>query len=64
MNNCNYRPIRHCYSDIDMQHFCKHGYIFERRFSPIVLEEHVVFMIWFVRDYIKDQFSLYLKSLA
>ena len=22
------------------------------------------FLIWFVRDYIKDQFSLYLKSLA
>ena len=27
MNNRNYRPIWHCYRDIDMQHFCNHGYI-------------------------------------
>ena len=37
MNNCNYRPVSHRYWDIDMQHFCNHGYIFERRFSPISL---------------------------
>ena len=47
-----------------MQHFCNHGYIFERCFSSIVLQERIVVMIWFVRDDITDQFSFYLKSLA
>ena len=31
-----------------MQHFCNHGYIFERRFSPISLLEPIVFMICIV----------------
>ena len=35
MNNCNYRPIWHRYWDIDMQHFCNHGYIFELCFLQI-----------------------------
>ena len=43
-----------------MQHFCNHGYIFERCFSSIVLQERIVVMIWFVRDDITDQFSFYL----
>ena len=47
-----------------MQHFCNHGYIFERRFSPIFLEEGIVFMIRIVRDNVKDHFSFYLKPLA
>ena len=47
-----------------MQHFCKHGYIFEIRFSPIFFFEHIVFMIGFVRDGMKDHFSFNLKSLA
>ena len=47
-----------------MQHFCNHGYIFERRFSAISLKEHIVFMIWIVRDNVKDHFSFDLKSLA
>ena len=64
MNNCNYRPIWHRYRDIDMQHFCNHGYIFERRFSPIFLQERIIFMICVVRDYVKDHVSFYLKSLA
>ena len=64
MNNCNYRPISHRYWDIACQYFCKHGYIFERRFSTIYLQEHIVFMILIVRDNVKDQFSFYLKSLA
>ena len=64
MNNCNYRPIWHRYRDIDIQHFCNHGYIFERRFSPIFLQERIIFMIWVVRDYVKDHVSFYLKSLA
>ena len=34
INNCNTKPIWHHYSDIDMQHFCNHGYIFEKCFSP------------------------------
>ena len=45
MNNCNYRSIWHRYWDIDMQHFCNHGYIFERRFSPIFFQEPIVFNI-------------------
>ena len=64
MNNCKYRSIWYCYRDIDMQHFCNHGYIFKRCFSSIVLQERIVLMIWFVRDDITDQFSFYLKSLA
>ena len=64
MNNCNYRPISHRYLDIDMQHFCDHGYIIEGRFSPIILQQHNAFMIWIVRDNVKDHFSFYLKSLA
>ena len=47
-----------------MQHFCNHGYIFERRFSSIVLQELIVVMIKVVRDDITDQFTFYLKSLA
>ena len=47
-----------------MQHFCNHGYIFERRFSPSFLQEHIDVMTWVVRDNIMDQFSFYLKSLA
>ena len=47
-----------------MQHFCNHGYNFERRFSPISFEKRIVFMIWIVRDDIKDQFSFHLRSLA
>ena len=62
MKNCDYRPISHRYWDIDMQHFCNHGYIFERRFSPISLYEPIAFMIFVVRD--NDHFSFYLKSLA
>ena len=52
-----------------MQHFCNHGYIFERRFSPIFLQERIIFMIWFVRDYVKDHvfllevFSLKIKGV-
>ena len=64
MNNCNYRPIWHRYRDIDMQHFCNHGYIIERRFSPIFFQDRIIFMIWVVRDYVKDHVSFYLKSLA
>ena len=41
-----------------MQYFCNHGYIFERRYSPIILWKHTVFMIWNVRDNVKDDFSL------
>ena len=44
MNNCNYRPIWYRYWDIDMQHFCNHGYIFERRFSPIFCRN--VSLLW------------------
>ena len=40
-----------------MQHFCNHGYIFERRFSPIFLQERIIFMIWVIRDYVKDGVS-------
>ena len=47
-----------------MQHFCNHGYIFERRFSPIFLQERIIFMISVVRNYVKDHVSFYLKSLA
>ena len=64
VNNCSCGPIWHRYWDIDMQHFCNYGYIFERRFSPIFLQVRIIVMIWFVRDYVKDQFSFYLKSLA
>ena len=47
-----------------MQHFCNHGDIFERRFSPVFLQERIVVMTRVVRDNIMDQFSFYLKSLA
>ena len=47
-----------------MQDFCNHGYIFERRFSPIFLQGRIIFMSWVVRDYVKDHVSFYLKSLA
>ena len=60
---CNFRPIWHRYWDIDMQHFCNYGYIFERLFRPFPWR-NMWFLIWFVRDDIKDQFSFYLKSLA
>ena len=43
-----------------MQHFCNQDYIFERRFSPISLQEPFVFMICFVRDKVMDHFSFYL----
>ena len=39
-----------------MQHFCNHGYIFERRFSPIFCRNISIFFIWVVRDNIMDQF--------
>ena len=47
-----------------MSVFFNHGYIFERRFSQIFLQERIVFMIWVVNDYVKDHFSFYLRSLA
>ena len=46
-----------------MQHICNHDYSFERCVSPIILEEHIVFMIWIVRDYVKDHLSFYVFSL-
>ena len=46
MYNCNYRPIWHCYWDIDMQNFCNHGYIFERRFSPRSLKTYHFYELW------------------
>ena len=64
MNSCNYRPIWHSYSDIDMPYFCNHSYIFERRFLPNFWQERIIVMIWLVRDNITDQLSFYLKSLA
>ena len=47
-----------------MQNVCNHGYIFEGRFSYILLKECIDVMIWIVRDNIKNQFIFYLKSLA
>ena len=47
-----------------MQYFCYHGYIFERRFSLIFFEECIFFMTLIGRDYVKDQFSFNLQSLA
>ena len=47
-----------------MQHFCKHGYIFDGLFSRIFFKECFIFMIWIVRDYVKDHLSFYLKYLA
>ena len=56
MNNCNYRPISHRYWDIDMQHFCKNHYIFERRFSTIFLKNMP--FLWFGSLEITSEISL------
>ena len=47
-----------------MQYFCNHSYIFERRFLPNFLLEHIVVMIWLIRDNITDQLSFYLRTVG
>ena len=47
MYNCNYRHIWPRYWDIDMQHFCNHHYIFERRFSTIFFFCRNITFLWF-----------------
>ena len=47
-----------------MQHFCNHGYIFERRFSPIFVVKPFHFHDRVVKDNVNDHISFDLKSLA
>ena len=58
MYNCNHRPTWHRYLDIDMQHFCNYGYIFERRFS-IAGEKYAEIGIELGLANVLDNFSFY-----
>ena len=46
-----------------MQYFCNHSYIFERRFLPNFLLEHIVVMISLIRDQGSVKFLLEVFSL-